>query len=112
MLYMRRAMSTQHKTFFFSSRRRHTRWPRDWSSDVCSSDLSRCSVVIDSSSGGVQLRLVEAISMIGGDVPRVHPPLGDHGPLGRAGPAPGPFDGRTRVGAAPVQFGEDRKTHV
>src|SRR5439155_10616247 len=24
---------------FFSSRRRHTRWPRDWSSDVCSSDL-------------------------------------------------------------------------
>src|SRR5437870_6283196 len=27
--------------FFFSSRRRHTRWPRDWSSDVCSSDLTR-----------------------------------------------------------------------
>src|SRR5439155_15493371 len=27
------------KFFFFSSRRRHTRWPRDWSSDVCSSDL-------------------------------------------------------------------------
>src|SRR5690625_5883179 len=26
-------------SFFFSSRRRHTRWPRDWSSDVCSSDL-------------------------------------------------------------------------
>src|SRR5207253_6245367 len=26
---------------FFSSRRRHTRWPRDWSSDVCSSDLDR-----------------------------------------------------------------------
>src|SRR2546429_363257 len=34
--------------FFFSSRRRHTRCSRDWSSDVCSSDLihprtsSRC----------------------------------------------------------------------
>src|SRR5207253_7104280 len=28
-------------SFFFSSRRRHTRWPRDWSSDVCSSDLGR-----------------------------------------------------------------------
>src|SRR5437660_6882165 len=28
--------------FFFSSRRRHTRWPRDWSSDVCSSDLASC----------------------------------------------------------------------
>src|SRR5690625_7801871 len=26
--------------FFFSRRRRHTRWPRDWSSDVCSSDLT------------------------------------------------------------------------
>src|SRR6266702_6775141 len=25
--------------FVFSSRRRHTIWPRDWSSDVCSSDL-------------------------------------------------------------------------
>src|SRR5690606_39533231 len=26
--------------FFFSSRRRHTSFSRDWSSDVCSSDLS------------------------------------------------------------------------
>src|SRR5437660_5809571 len=32
----------QSMIFFFSSRRRHTRWPRDWSSDVCSSDLERC----------------------------------------------------------------------
>src|SRR5215217_8407457 len=30
--------------FFFSSRRRHTRYWRDWSSDVCSSDL----VVVES----------------------------------------------------------------
>src|SRR5690606_39529964 len=29
-----------HGNFFFSSRRRHTRFSRDWSSDVCSSDLS------------------------------------------------------------------------
>src|SRR5438876_7901001 len=28
-----------HSSFFFSSRRRHTRWTGDWSSDVCSSDL-------------------------------------------------------------------------
>src|SRR5215471_9029259 len=28
--------------FFFSSRRRHTRSLRDWSSDVCSSDLEAC----------------------------------------------------------------------
>src|SRR5690606_39769245 len=27
-------------SFFFSSRRRHTRFSRDWSSDVCSSDLN------------------------------------------------------------------------
>src|SRR5690554_6991006 len=33
-------MSVQARvTFFFSSRRRHTRCGRDWSSDVCSSDL-------------------------------------------------------------------------
>src|SRR6266487_6417663 len=30
----------QFSFFFFSSRRRHTRWTGDWSSDVCSSDLS------------------------------------------------------------------------
>src|SRR5207247_4052235 len=32
-------LSTENKNFFFSSRRRHTRSTRDWSSDVCSSDL-------------------------------------------------------------------------
>src|SRR5699024_11933585 len=30
--------------YFFSSRRRHTRSKRDWSSDVCSSDLEKASV--------------------------------------------------------------------
>src|SRR5436305_10754557 len=34
--------------FFFSSRRRHTRCGRDWSSDVCSSDLSSNVFVQDS----------------------------------------------------------------
>src|SRR6266487_5244647 len=29
----------EYRCFFFSSRRRHTRWTGDWSSDVCSSDL-------------------------------------------------------------------------
>src|SRR6266550_1524117 len=32
--------------FFFSSRRRHTRCSRDWSSDVCSSDLQKQRVAI------------------------------------------------------------------
>src|SRR5690606_40372001 len=31
-------------SFFFSSRRRHTRFSRDWSSDVCSSDLTRYAI--------------------------------------------------------------------
>src|SRR5439155_18961739 len=31
--------------FFFSSRRRHTRWPRDWSSVVCSSHLENALAV-------------------------------------------------------------------
>src|SRR5260370_24718281 len=32
--------------FFFSSRRRHTRFKCDWSSDVCSSDLARWSELL------------------------------------------------------------------
>src|SRR5438445_5025170 len=31
---------SSNSSFFFSSRRRHTRYWHDWSSDVCSSDLS------------------------------------------------------------------------
>src|SRR5207253_1497846 len=38
--------------FFFSSRRRHTRWPRDWSSDVCSSDLHGIDGILVSNHGG------------------------------------------------------------
>src|SRR5216683_4405786 len=33
--------------FFFSSRRRHTRSDRDWSSDVCSSDLDRTGLILE-----------------------------------------------------------------
>src|SRR5258707_9995462 len=35
--------------FFFSSRRRHTRYWRDWSSDVCSSDL----IILDEATEGL-----------------------------------------------------------
>src|SRR2546429_2885738 len=45
--------------FFFSSRRRHTRCSRDWSSDVCSSDLN----LIEAASGG---RLTPSYFRIGG----------------------------------------------
>src|SRR5882757_424011 len=33
--------------FFFSSRRRHTRYWRDWSSDMCSSDLTETVLVVE-----------------------------------------------------------------
>src|SRR3712207_7688103 len=42
MLYIRNKI----EIFFFSSRRRHTRYWRDWSSDVCSSDLIRGAVLL------------------------------------------------------------------
>src|SRR5688572_31843829 len=39
-------------SFFFSSRRRHTRFDCDWSSDVCSSDLCRISARMIQAQGG------------------------------------------------------------
>src|SRR5256884_5398597 len=38
-MIMTEKMAESSGVFFFSSRRRHTRCSRDWSSDVCSSDL-------------------------------------------------------------------------
>src|SRR2546430_12769430 len=38
--------------FFFSSRRRHTRFDCDWSSDVCSSDLQAV-IVLDNGTGAI-----------------------------------------------------------
>src|SRR3989449_8314845 len=45
--------------FFFSSRRRHTRCSRDWSSDVCSSDLTRYRLSTDELRGRVEAALGE-----------------------------------------------------
>src|SRR5699024_11327008 len=45
-----------HFFFFFSSRRRHTRSKRDWSSDVCSSDLI---VICDGFVGNIVLKTME-----------------------------------------------------
>src|SRR5207253_5728867 len=39
-------------SFVFSSRRRHTRWPRDWSSDVCSSDLDKMRLDFNENTAG------------------------------------------------------------
>ena len=75
--------------FFFSSRRRHTRLRRDWSSDVCSSDLKKH--VCDDFSGGyragsrgaLNLESIEILSLwkffaeFSGSVLReIHPPSG------------------------------------
>src|SRR5690606_40643400 len=40
--------------FFFSSRRRHTRFSRDWSSDVCSSDLGLHEIIIQLFTGIIE----------------------------------------------------------
>src|SRR2546421_7799136 len=41
--------------FFFSSRRRHTRSDRDWSSDVCSSDLNAFPQMVQKQRLGIAL---------------------------------------------------------
>src|SRR5690606_40004711 len=60
--------------FFFSSRRRHTRFSRDWSSDVCSSDL-RPGIHADTDrnitvAGGVNHRLNPVLAA---NITRVNP---------------------------------------
>src|SRR5215813_14361360 len=42
--------------FFFSSRRRHTRCGRDWSSDVCSSDLAILALALAMSAPSAKLQ--------------------------------------------------------
>src|SRR6266536_5205464 len=50
-LYIMKYTSEIHISVFFSSRRRHTISTRDWSSDVCSSDLVENA--IGSNDGGI-----------------------------------------------------------
>src|SRR5256885_10609956 len=44
-------LTNETMSFFFSSRRRHTRLQGDWSSDVCSSDLVLINAAVDSRTG-------------------------------------------------------------
>src|SRR2546422_7789030 len=57
--------------FFFSSRRRHTRCSRDWSSDVCSSDLVRAPQLVGPLREGLRHP-----DEIGGEDRRVHQETG------------------------------------
>src|SRR3712207_9423917 len=47
--------------FFFSSRRRHTRYWRDWSSDVCSSDLKGIEIVPEDVCASFQAAVVDVL---------------------------------------------------
>src|SRR5690606_39721800 len=50
--------------FFFSSRRRHTSFSRDWSSDVCSSDLVMAQWWFDQFTGPEEIGLSEFITQV------------------------------------------------
>src|SRR6267154_6608274 len=94
--------------FFFSSRRLHTRWTGDWSSDVCSSDLELLGEGLDHGgdrgSGPGQLGL-EAVALAGDRIGGAggFQPLADLGAdQGRVGEQGGdvvPYDGVGVVGA-------------
>src|SRR6266498_3564462 len=55
------------RIFFFSSRRRHTRCGRDWSSDVCSSDLALADAGVGQVDDGVADRVQAGDGGAGGD---------------------------------------------
>src|SRR5206468_9612044 len=55
-----RAVTGRLDRVFFSSRRRHTRSDRDWSSDVCSSDLSWMSLIAEAR------KLIQEVEALGG----------------------------------------------
>src|SRR5690606_41193565 len=88
--------------FFFSSRRRHTRFSRDWSSDVCSSDLLAHLVRAEQilCTGGEQL-----VDVRGDDAFRVdyEVALGD-GKIARAG-----FDPDGRAAETGIARSEERR---
>src|SRR2546430_17307181 len=66
--------------FFFSSRRRHTRFDCDWSSDVCSSDLSRVRGLHSAPADVFLADEAEMVAEVGPQLP---------GPFGVGGALPG-----------------------
>src|SRR2546430_14508988 len=60
--------------FFFTSRRRHTRFDCDWSSDVCSSDLRRAATQVGLVTADLESRLV-SVALSSGRILRYVPTL-------------------------------------
>src|SRR5690606_2911380 len=102
---------------FFSSRRRHTRFSRDWSSDVCSSDLgARQAHRADVRRGALVAlspradRRRAAGARVSG-VAHSRKPAPGTAPLYRAGaPAPGAVELSPRGGAAAERQGAPART--
>src|SRR3712207_8558214 len=75
--------------FFFSSRRRHTRYWRDWSSDVCSSDLDFSLVKFKELVGGGNMTIVNrtvplALQTLGyspEDIAQIEAHINEHGTI-------------------------------
>src|SRR2546422_9405676 len=89
--------------FFFSSRRRHTRCSRDWSSDVCSSDLIDVAPRVDEA---VARRLLRAHVLRGAEgQPRFRKPRASGGGEGEReiGRASCRERGEISVGAASLK---------
>src|SRR2546427_7616514 len=63
--------------FFFSSRRRHTRFDCDWSSDVCSSDLA-LTLNAERQSEVLQAQLCAQNELVRMRLSRQMPPVGDN----------------------------------
>src|SRR5437762_10058304 len=84
--------------FFFSSRRRHTRYIGDWSSDVCSSDLSDDACFVRRSATGD--RGFHQSHAAAGHERRENPYRNRPGPEA---------NGRTRMARGPVPRSEERR---
>src|SRR3712207_290577 len=83
---------------FFSSRRRHTRYWRDWSSDVCSSDLA-----VD---GGAQRQVADGEGVPGDVLPVVEVGVEDGEGVRRR-----PDGGGYLLGVAVLRGGPDQAEH-
>src|SRR5947209_9718244 len=64
MIYSRSTFMLDYSVFFFSSRRRHTRYWRDWSSDVCSSDLGLITINLSTGAKIFWQNIVEPVEVL------------------------------------------------